>query len=252
MVLSSLPPRVLDDPNFNPHEYALRTDPDYRRKYNEILTERMFRLIEAMAIRAGLDYDLTTGEVLGLTDEEKEKLSDPGVLLGWGPSTVKEFRPKHQVTSTPTAGEGYLGDVYVGPNNPVRSERVGEEVDGDVFKSDDVSYVRNPGEAMEENAVRDLTSENNAANAAAEQADRQARLIEADASKKAAAIRSQADAKAQEAAEAERAAAVEAKEKADKEAQKAADKAAKDSDKETAEAEKAAEKAAAEADKKDK
>lgn len=127
--LAALNPKILEDPSFDPHEYQLRTDPEYRRRFNEALTARMFALIEAIAIKAGLSYDLATGEIGGLTKAEKEKLGNPGSLLGIERGDVKEFRPKHssvrQAAGHDTAT--WRDQVYVGPNDDERYERVGED-----------------------------------------------------------------------------------------------------------------------------
>lgn len=215
--LAALRPDILEDPNFNAHEYMLRTDPEYRRRFNELLTTRMFALIEALAVKSGLGFDLVTGQVTGLSEAQKAKLADPGVLLGFTGGTVKEFRPDHanRVQAQSDATGTWQDQVYAGPNNPPRSERVGE-TEEDVFRSDDATRIPNPGETLEADAKRDFDAENNAANAAREKAAKDADEIRQKAEEAAAKAEAKALEDAEKAAEKEREAAAKEAEEASK------------------------------------
>jgi hypothetical protein len=78
------------------HEYFLKTDADYRATYASEVMLRMAKLIEVLALRAGLEFDQNTGELLGITEEEEAKLMAPAVNR----NEVREARPVHAFIPT--------------------------------------------------------------------------------------------------------------------------------------------------------
>jgi len=72
------------------HEYALRTDADYRSTYATEVLLRMAKLVEFLALREGLTFD-ENGELQGLKKGEEEKLMRPKIDA----DTVQESAPVH-------------------------------------------------------------------------------------------------------------------------------------------------------------
>jgi hypothetical protein len=103
------------------HAYFLKTSADYRSNYVAEVIIRMAQLVEVLALRNGLQFDRDTGEIIGLTDEERAQLMEPVVDR----NDVKEARPLHRTILTEVSGV----DIYAATPDP--SVSFGSEAVGD-------------------------------------------------------------------------------------------------------------------------
>jgi len=134
------------------HEYFLRTDADYRSTYATEVMLRMAKLIEVLALRAGLEFDQNTGELLGISEEEEKKLMAPAVDR----NEVREARPVHAYI----APEVREMDIYAGSPDPSAnfgSEKIEEVPSQPGFLVDHAArnYGYNPSDAGNADTMAD-------------------------------------------------------------------------------------------------